>query len=161
MKCCSDGQRSGKTCRRRIIKWGQKKRMCNGLRRVEKVKMILIKSKANDANDDVADDNDDIFLRHWWLWPPCCRRTLQVQSLLAEKGSRRTGLDLDAGGSFVRLNKTIRAYVFIYDSFSDVGESRVWFVSKNLTPCTMHWNAFLIAQIIAKCHSFPNMYDML
>ena len=48
-----------------------------------------------------------------------------------------------------------------YDSFSDVGESWVWFASKNLTPCRMHWNAFLIAQIIAKCHSFPNMYDML
>ena len=45
--------------------------------------------------------------------------------------------------------------------FSDVGESWVWFASKNLTPCRMHWNAFLIAQIIAKCHSFPNMYDML
>ena len=105
MKCCSDGQRSGKTCRRRIIKWGQKKRMCNGLRRVEKVKMILIKSKAiDDVNDAIADDNDDIFLRHWWLWPPCCRRTLQVQSPLAEKGSRRTGLDLDAGGSFVNIN---------------------------------------------------------
>ena len=25
-----------------------------------------------------------------------------------------------------------------YDSFSDVGESRVWFASKNLTPCRMH-----------------------
>ena len=48
-----------------------------------------------------------------------------------------------------------------YDSFSDVGESRVWFASKNLTPCRMHWNDFLIAQIIAKCHSFPNLYDML
>ena len=48
-----------------------------------------------------------------------------------------------------------------YDSFSDVGESRVWFASINLTPCRMHWNAFLIAQIIAKCHSFPNMYGML
>ena len=45
----------------------------------------------------------------------------------------------------------------VYDSFSDVGESRSWFASKNLTPCRMHWNAFLIAQIIAKCHSFPNM----
>ena len=45
----------------------------------------------------------------------------------------------------------------LYESFSDVGESRVWFASKNL----MHWNAFLIAQIIAKCHSFPNMYGML
>ena len=48
-----------------------------------------------------------------------------------------------------------------YESFSDVGESRVWFASKNLTPCRMHWNDFLIAQIIAKCHSFPNLYDML
>ena len=26
----------------------------------------------------------------------------------------------------------------LYDSFSDVGESRVWFASKNLTPCRMH-----------------------
>ena len=59
MECCSDGQRSGKTCRRRIIKWGQKKRMCNGLRRVEKVKMILIKSKANDVNDDILIHSDD------------------------------------------------------------------------------------------------------
>ena len=25
-----------------------------------------------------------------------------------------------------------------YASFSDVGESRVWFASKNLTPCRMH-----------------------
>ena len=25
-----------------------------------------------------------------------------------------------------------------YESFSDVGESRVWFASKNLTPCRMH-----------------------
>ena len=49
----------------------------------------------------------------------------------------------------------------IHDSFSDVGESRVRFASKNLTPCRMHWNAFLIAQIIAKCYSFPNMYGML
>ena len=48
-----------------------------------------------------------------------------------------------------------------YDSFSDVGESRVYFASKILTPCRMNWNAFLIAQIIAKCHSFPNMYGML
>ena len=48
-----------------------------------------------------------------------------------------------------------------YESLSDVGERRVWFASKKLTPCRMHWNAFLIAQIIAKCHSFPNKYDML
>ena len=48
-----------------------------------------------------------------------------------------------------------------YDSLSDVPESRVWFASKNLTPCRMHWNDFLIGQIIAECHSFPNMYDML
>ena len=26
----------------------------------------------------------------------------------------------------------------IYESYSDVGESRVWFASKNLTPCRMH-----------------------
>ena len=45
----------------------------------------------------------------------------------------------------------------LYESFSDVGEIRVWFACKILTPCRMHWNAFLIAQIIAKCHSFPNM----
>ena len=51
--------------------------------------------------------------------------------------------------------------ILVYDSLSDVGESRVWFASKNLTPCRMHLNDFLIAQIIAKCHSFPNMYDML
>ena len=48
-----------------------------------------------------------------------------------------------------------------YNSLSDVGESRVWFASKNMMPCRMHWNDFLIAQIIAKCHSFPNMYGML
>ena len=51
--------------------------------------------------------------------------------------------------------------VFSYEKVSDVPESRVWFASKNLTPCRMHLNDFLIAQIIAKCHSFPNMYDML
>ena len=68
------------------------------------------------------------------------------------------------------INITIHSHIFnqrkieewkLYDSFSDVWESRVWFASKNLTPCRMHWNAFLIAQIIAKCHSFPNMYGML
>ena len=48
-----------------------------------------------------------------------------------------------------------------YDSLSDVPESRVWFASKDLTPCRMHWNDFLIGQIIAECHNFPNMYDML
>ena len=46
-------------------------------------------------------------------------------------------------------------------SLSNVGESRICFASKNLTPCGMHWNAFLIDQILAECHSFPNMYDML
>ena len=51
--------------------------------------------------------------------------------------------------------------LIVYESFSDVGDIRVWFASKILTPCRMHWNAFLIAQIIAKCHSFPNMYGML
>ena len=29
-------------------------------------------------------------------------------------------------------------YKSIYDSFSDVPESRVWFASKNRTPCRMH-----------------------
>ena len=47
-----------------------------------------------------------------------------------------------------------------YESSSDVGEIRVWFASKILTPCRMHWNDFLIAQIIAKCHSFPNVCDI-
>ena len=50
-----------------------------------------------------------------------------------------------------------RAAETAYDSLSDVGENRVYFASKILTSCRMHWNAFLIAQIIAKCHSFPNM----
>ena len=58
--------------------------------------------------------------------------------------------------------RTPKFHVWIlYESFSDVGEIWVWFASKILTPCRMHWNAFLIAQIIAKCHSFPNMYGML
>ena len=51
--------------------------------------------------------------------------------------------------------------VTLYNSLSDVPESRVWFASKNLTPWRMHWNAFLIGLIIAECHSFPYMYDML
>ena len=51
--------------------------------------------------------------------------------------------------------------ILVYDSLSDVGESRVCFASKNLTPCRMHWNDFPIAQIKAECHTFPNMYDML
>ena len=29
-------------------------------------------------------------------------------------------------------------YQEIYESFSDVGEIRVWFASKILTPCRMH-----------------------
>ena len=57
--------------------------------------------------------------------------------------------------------KNQKLYKTIYEKASDVPESRVWFASKNLTPCRMHLNDFLIAQIIAKCHSFPNMYDML
>ena len=54
-----------------------------------------------------------------------------------------------------------KKWLYRYESFSDVGEIRVYFASKILTPCRMHWNAFLIAQIIAKCHSFPNMYGMV
>ena len=48
-----------------------------------------------------------------------------------------------------------------YEKVSDVTESWVWFAYKNLTPCRMQENDFLIGQIIAKCHSFPIMYDML
>ena len=51
--------------------------------------------------------------------------------------------------------------ICVYEKVSDVPESKVWFASKNLTPSRMHYNDFLICQIIAKCHSFPNMYDML
>ena len=39
-------------------------------------------------------------------------------------------------GSFVQQNCYLNKQT--YDSFSDVGESRVWFASKNLTPCRMH-----------------------
>ena len=35
-------------------------------------------------------------------------------------------------------NMIWRDHNFEYDSFSDVGESRVWFASKNLTPCRMY-----------------------
>ena len=52
-------------------------------------------------------------------------------------------------------------FPYIFSILRCWGKSKVWFASKNLTPCRMHWNAFLIAQIIAKCHSFPNMYGML
>ena len=45
------------------------------------------------------------------------------------------------------------SWIAPYDSLSDVGESQVWFASKNLTPCWMHWNDFLIGQIIAECRS--------
>ena len=31
-----------------------------------------------------------------------------------------------------------KSYFSVYDSLSDVGESRIWFASKNLTPCRMH-----------------------
>ena len=48
-----------------------------------------------------------------------------------------------------------------YEKVSDVVESKVFFACKNLIPRRMHQNGFLIGQIIAKCHSFPNMYDML
>ena len=38
----------------------------------------------------------------------------------------------DLGTSIVDLNK------IVYESFSDVGEIRVYFASKILTPCRMH-----------------------
>ena len=34
--------------------------------------------------------------------------------------------------------KLLKRAVMIYESFSDVGEIRVWFASKILTPCRMH-----------------------
>ena len=55
----------------------------------------------------------------------------------------------------------MRAKNFSYEKVSDVVESTVCFASKNLMPRRMHKNGFLIGQIIAKCHSFPNVYDML
>ena len=70
-------------------------------------------------------------------------------------------LSINSFDQFCLYLLTIQIYT-VYDSFSDVGESRVWIASKNLTPCRMHLlKYFLIAQIIAKCHSFPNMYGML
>ena len=36
------------------------------------------------------------------------------------------------------MDKTRQHLLFEYESFSDVGESRVWFASKILTPCRMH-----------------------
>ena len=45
---------------------------------------------------------------------------------------------------FMNADKWLWLIVTVYDSFSDVGESRVCFASKNLTPCRMQWNAFLI-----------------
>ena len=37
-----------------------------------------------------------------------------------------------------RVTESSRDEIKQYESFSDVGESRVWFASKNLTPCRMH-----------------------
>ena len=38
--------------------------------------------------------------------------------------------------------KSVNTFMYMnvdeYESLSDVGESRVWFASKNLTPCRMH-----------------------
>ena len=45
-----------------------------------------------------------------------------------------------------------------------VPESWLWFASKNLTPCWMHWNGFLvflIGQIIAYCHRCPNVWHAI
>ena len=87
-----------------------------------------------------------------------------------EEAERAEGADGAEGGEVADGTHVAAIYIVIwlehdgiglYDSFSDVPESRVWFASKNLTPCRMHWKDFLIGQIIAECHSFPNMYDML
>ena len=51
--------------------------------------------------------------------------------------------DLEAKQSWIYAALLLSAGPFgpgggIYESLSDVGESRVWFASKNLTPCRMH-----------------------
>ena len=48
-----------------------------------------------------------------------------------------------------------------YDKVSEVVESWVQFASKTLTPRRMHLNGFQIDRMIAECHCFPNMHDML
>ena len=48
----------------------------------------------------------------------------------------KTAVDsLLPGGEFVTVST---ADALVYDSFSDVGEIRVYFASKILTPCRMH-----------------------
>ena len=47
------------------------------------------------------------------------------------------GMSRDLGGDDVGEMYTC-ASDLAYESFSDAGESRVWFASKNLTPCRMH-----------------------
>ena len=42
---------------------------------------------------------------------------------------------LDLKGNWIIGGSTV---IFRYESFSDVGEIRVWFASKILTPCRMH-----------------------
>ena len=42
--------------------------------------------------------------------------------------------DIHEKGSWLQVNLEI----FRYESFSDVGEIRVYFASKILTPCRMH-----------------------
>ena len=49
----------------------------------------------------------------------------------------RGGL-LDRAFLFWTLKISYGIQIFRYESFSDVGEIRVWFASKILTPCRMH-----------------------
>ena len=59
-------------------------------------------------------------------------------------GKRRPGVSEDLMSNTAEEWKTMLAAPEVvsvksqYESFSDVGESRVWFASKNLTPCRMH-----------------------
>ena len=81
-------------------------------------------------------------------------------TLTGSRGSSGVySLNLDLGnalGGFV-----IITFWSLYDKVSGVVESLMQFASKTLTPRKMHLNGFQTAQMIAECHSFPNMYDML
>ena len=118
--------------------------------------------------------------RSWWWWLSPCRATVASHSVtlsswpsfsfVSRSVSRLIywrGILMYYGiHIFTCPSSSIPSYVSgvkgdVYDSLSDVPESRVWFASKKLTPCRMHWNDFLICKIVAECQSFPNMYDML
>ena len=95
------------------------------------------------------------------IWPGVGRETLLVQRWSFFPSSCFCLGTLNFCCNQISYFVCLISIISCYESLSDVGEIRVWFASKILTPCRMHWNAFLIAQIKAKCHSFPNMCGML